>query len=238
MSESCRNYREDIGVYVLGQLAADRRAALTAHLDACPDCRAEAEELAAVARLLPAADPLRGRDRPTPPPHLGEVIVDAVEFERRARRRRLRRRVAGGLAAAALIVAGLFAYQASDPNRPRMALEFTRAPAGVSSAIGLEYFSWGTRIDLDIDGLPTDQPYTVWMERDDGSRVAAGTFWTPDSGNVDVTMTAAIRFRDCKGIGVSNDSGDTILWTEMKWRGTDDAAPYRHRVPDRFSRVM
>ena len=38
-----------IGAYVLGGLPEDQRTGLLAHIDGCPDCRADAAELAEVA---------------------------------------------------------------------------------------------------------------------------------------------------------------------------------------------
>ncbi len=58
-TESCREWRESLGAYALGHLAAEERAGLEAHLEGCADCRAEADSLALVARLLPPADPER-----------------------------------------------------------------------------------------------------------------------------------------------------------------------------------
>src|SRR2546425_13154455 len=55
--EGCREWRERLGAYVLGQLTKDERAATSAHIEGCAACRAEAESLAPLAELLPIADP-------------------------------------------------------------------------------------------------------------------------------------------------------------------------------------
>ena len=54
-----RDWRLSLGAYALGDLPADERAALAAHLEGCPECRAELRELEGVAALLPLADPAR-----------------------------------------------------------------------------------------------------------------------------------------------------------------------------------
>ena len=69
-TESCRERREVLGAYALGHLTAEERAGFEAHLEGCPGCRAEAESLVGIARLLPHADPERFGNAP------GAVGVD------------------------------------------------------------------------------------------------------------------------------------------------------------------
>ena len=56
-TDACRERRESLGAYALDQLPPDERAGLEAHLEGCPGCRAEADSLLSVSRLLPHADP-------------------------------------------------------------------------------------------------------------------------------------------------------------------------------------
>jgi hypothetical protein len=203
MSEECRAYREDIGAYVLNSLDPERRSALGAHLDGCAACRAELHELQAVARALPAADPLR-TDRPQPPPY----------------------QVGAALAAAAAIgVALMVGPGLLQEDRPTQWVNaFERSPAGSSATAFLEYFPSGTRVDLTAQGLPSKQLYSLWMETDDGERIPGGTFWVPESGDVEVTLTAAIDLKKCAALGVSNADGDTVMWSPINW-DEESAAP-------------
>ena len=58
------SYFEDLPAYALGALDPDARLALEAHLEGCPVCSAELEELAdassALAALVPAVEPPPG----------------------------------------------------------------------------------------------------------------------------------------------------------------------------------
>ena len=54
-----RDWRLSLGAYALGDLPAEERAALAAHLEGCAECRAELRSLEGVAALLPLADPAR-----------------------------------------------------------------------------------------------------------------------------------------------------------------------------------
>jgi anti-sigma-K factor RskA len=210
----CRGRREDIGAYLLGALDADRTTALIAHLDGCADCRAEANALEPVARLLPLADPIRLSAQPAPPPRLAKSIVDRVIAEKRTTRLRRARRVAAGTIVAAAVITGLLIY-AGVTGTSGMEVNLSNAASGVTSHAVLEYLPGGTHIELDIDGLPTEQVYAVWLEEGDGSRVPAGTFWMPEDERLDLSMTAALRLKECEGIGISNAEGKTVMYSEL-----------------------
>ena len=44
MSHGCAEWRSDLGVYVIGALEEDERAAMRRHLAACPGCRADYDD--------------------------------------------------------------------------------------------------------------------------------------------------------------------------------------------------
>ena len=44
-TESCREWRESLGAYALGQLGEEERLQLDAHLEGCPRCRAKLVKL-------------------------------------------------------------------------------------------------------------------------------------------------------------------------------------------------
>ncbi len=50
-------WQEDLAGWLVAQLPPDDEAALAAHLDGVPTCRAEADSLLAVAAVRLAADP-------------------------------------------------------------------------------------------------------------------------------------------------------------------------------------
>jgi hypothetical protein len=215
-SEACRSMRELMGAYVLGSLEPDQRSALVAHLDGCPECRAEVAELATVARALPLADPLRSGERPLPPDHLEGALLDRIASERvEARRSRFRRASVTGLAAVALVAAIVVVAGILDSSQ-RISLDLAAAGGAGGDAV-LEYYRWGTQIELDIEGLPEEEVYGVWLESPTGDRVPAGTFWTPEEGGIEVTLTAAMNLKDCKGLGISDQDGETVMHSKMEW---------------------
>ena len=212
--DACRGRREDIGAFVLGMLDDRRSTALMAHLDGCPSCREEAEELAAVARLLPLADPLRAGEQPLPPKGLSDSIVERVRSEERVARRQRIGRVSAvglGIAAAAIALVAYLALTGPDIVEVDLASGTTQGQSHAS----LEYLPGGTRVTLSVDGLPMEETFGVWLEKQDGDRVPAGSFYTPEDGEIELTMTAAIRLKDCGGIGISNADGDTVLYASL-----------------------
>jgi anti-sigma factor RsiW len=104
-AENCREWRESLGAYALGQLGDDERTGLEAHLEGCAECRAELESLRSVAKLLPLADPQQLGTVPSLPRGLGDRVMASIAGERRTRTRMRRRRGGFALAGAAAAVA-------------------------------------------------------------------------------------------------------------------------------------
>jgi anti-sigma factor RsiW len=124
VAERCRPFDEDLSAWIDGELAAERRREVDAHLEACPRCAARLDELRGVDRALaglaaPAVAPdLRARlerriaaegkpDRLRPPP----------------RRRRRTSLLAVPAAAAAALALYLVARPGPEPGLAEAELE-------------------------------------------------------------------------------------------------------------------
>jgi anti-sigma factor RsiW len=206
-AEECRTWRERIGALVLGQLDADERAAIEAHLEGCPDCRAEAEALAPVAVLLSRADPDQVAHAPVPPPHLGDRIAGLIASERRAgRRRRVRFGLGLGTAVAAATAAVLVAVAlvgSSGTGTPGRAVAFRSLPTGVSVDASLQPQPWGSDVTIQVRGFRPGTPCQVWLRSADGKRVPAGSFRYVYAGESDeAELSSAISPRDATAIGL------------------------------------
>jgi hypothetical protein len=219
MSESCRDWRGDLAADALGLLDTDAHLALAAHLDGCAACRAELDELAPVARALPAADAdeVISRTSPTEPPAgLGDRVLGTLAFARADERRRSRRRlgvIVGTVAAAAAAIIGLLVVGASldsgshDSDRT---IAFAVAPQGVTASATLHNEEYGTEVKLDIDGLNDGEWYWLWLTGEDGQRVNAGTF-RASGEHFTAEMTAALPLRHARRIWVT-DAGDHVVF--------------------------
>lgn len=200
----CREWRELLGAYALGQLEGDERAGLEAHLEGCAECHGELAALAPVAKMLPHADPERFEQAPQPPHELGQRIAATIEGEKQRSDRR-RRRVFGGFAlggAAAAAVAAvllLVVFQGGDRDA-RQQVQFANLPDGVSIDAMLEPHAYGTEIHMYVHGVPSGTLCRVWLQGPNGVSYPAGTFryrWGEDSDAVlssalDISRTRAI----------------------------------------------
>ena len=165
--------------YILGALPEAERAQFEAHLEGCPACREELEELRVAAEALPvAAPPMR------PPPALKARIMAEVEREAallqgarepdEPRRRRfawprfaLPMPAVAALACGALLVglgAGAFLFGGSGGQT----VHFERA-GGLTANASAELDVSDGRAVLVARGLPepaAGRVYQVWLQRD------------------------------------------------------------------------
>jgi anti-sigma factor RsiW len=178
-TERCREWRESLGAYALGQLPEEERAALEAHLEGCPDCRAELGSLGSVAALLPLADPERFEAAPALPAALGRRVFAAIGAERRTRRRRRSLRLglslSGATAAAVAAALAIFVLPSGAPSGAQQ-VAFRSLPPGVKIAATLQPHAFGTEISMYVSGVPSGTLCRVYLRRTDGKAVSAGSF--------------------------------------------------------------
>ena len=160
-TERCRNWRISLGAYALGQLSEQERVALEAHLEGCPDCRAEAESLEMVTRLMPLADPARiVAPTPQPPAELRERIESVIGAERTSERKQRRRRrfsfgFAGVAAATAAAVLAIVAFTggSGEEGAPEQHIAFHDVPKGIEIDAVLQPHGFGTEIKMYVSGV-------------------------------------------------------------------------------------
>jgi len=212
-AESCREWREPLAAHALGQLPDEERPALEAHLDGCPECRAELSSLAGVARLLSLVDPDHFDSAPAPPPLLADRIVATIRSEHRASRRRHKLRgglaLSGATAAVAAAALALFVLPGGGGSDvPERHVTFGSVSEGASLPPGMEIsatlrpHAYGTEIHMYVKGAPSGTLCRVFLRGPDGRRMPAGTFryrWGEDS---DAVLSAAMDLSDTRAIGV------------------------------------
>jgi anti-sigma factor RsiW len=228
--------REELGGYVLGALDPEERAAVAAHLAACPDCAAEYARLAGLPAML---RPAEGLEIPDAPPGVEERLLDRLAQQRGAkvrggglrgiaRRRaavarwraprltRARSALAAALAGAALGAAATalaLSTGAGDDAQPgaQYALQLTGA-GGASARAELQPGRGGTEVHLWVKGLPpgAEAVYEVRCERS-GWSASAGTFRADARGHAYVVLTTAARIGEYERIRVvrRSDPRDT-----------------------------
>lgn len=205
-TESCRGWRESLGAYALGQLPDEERSGLEAHLEGCPECRAEAEALLGVARMLPHADPDRFGPAPTPPAALGKRIAATIGAEKRMQRRRRRFRLSLGLggatALAAAAVLAIFVLSDNPGGGPEQHVAFRSLPHGVTISATLEPQAFGTEIRMYVKGIRSGTLCRVYMRGSGGADVSAGTFRYRWGAGESAVLSAALDLSRAKALVV------------------------------------
>jgi hypothetical protein len=206
--EGCREWRERLGAYVLGQLSDDERAATAAHIEGCAACRAEAESLAPLAELLPKADPAQLGAAAAPPAELADRIAARIAREAGQTRRRKRRRLTIGFSTAAAAAATAAAVllltvgsSSPPPDGARQTVTFHSLPHGVEIAATLEPRPFGTEIRMDVHGVRSGTLCRVFLRRADGATMPAGSFrYRYDSEPA--VLTSALDLSAARAVGV------------------------------------
>jgi hypothetical protein len=205
-----RDWKMALGAYALGDLPADERAAISAHLEGCAECRAELRELEGVAALLPLADPARIEEPAVrPPADLGARIEAQIAAEssregRERRRRRFRLWLGGAAATAAVAVVLALIVLPIDggENSPAEEVMFGSVPNGVSIKATLEPHAFGTEIHMYVKGVRSGTLCRVFLRDDNGRTYSAGSFryrWGDDS---EAELSSALDLSQATAIGV------------------------------------
>lgn len=221
MPESCREWRGELAAAALGNIDDDARIALRAHLDGCAECRAELDDLRAVAAVLPAADVTRVAEpsRDEPPADLGERVLGTLSWQRAEERRRHRRRLGVVIATSAIAVAaaiGLLFIGGSLTHTVNQGeqVAFTVKPRGVDASVQLARADYGTDVKLDVSGLNDGGVYWLWLTGDDGKRIAAGTFEATGE-HYTCDMTAALPLAETRRVWVTDAADQVVLDTGL-----------------------
>jgi predicted anti-sigma-YlaC factor YlaD len=202
---SCRNYRELLGVYVVGAIEPHERAAVDDHLGQCYECREELAGLAplpALLRRVPTDEAERivasdhdpaGLDAEPPAELLNALLKRTV-----AKRRSGRVRAMFATAAAILIAVGGAAAVGkslgTQQHHPTAAQEVSTASAGrVTATVKYGKSAWGMAMSVRVTGVARWTNCKFYVLTKDGQRdlVAAWTvgedgesLWYPVAAHV------------------------------------------------------
>lgn len=205
-----REWRHSLGAYVLGDLPADERAAISAHLEGCAECRAEARSLEGVAAILPLADPARIEEPVArPPADLGARIAATIEAEataNRGRRKRRRLRLAFGGAVAATALAGVLLVVVlaggGSSGEPEQEISFAAVPQGVTIDATLQPHAFGTEIQMYVSGIRSGTLCRVFLRGPDGKAYPAGSFRYRYGDDSEAVLSSALDISRTTAIGV------------------------------------
>jgi anti-sigma factor RsiW len=210
VNADCRTWRGDLAARALGHRDPARDPGLDAHLDGCPECRAELLDLRMLADTLAEADPTY-LAAPEPDPGLGDRVLHRIAFAasaQRARRRRAGAAIVAVAAAILVVVAGVaVAGRGSTTSATEVALA---GPGDLAGEAELVDRPWGTEVHLDVSGLDEGEVYWLWLSSAEGDRVVAGTL-TGTGGEASAVLAAALPFDDAARVWMTDERDDVVL---------------------------
>jgi anti-sigma-K factor RskA len=209
----------DVAGYILGALDADDREAFELHLVSCDKCRADLIDLAPVPGLLARVDAAEF-DHPVEldaKPLIEAARHDLAGIERSRRRWQVS---ASGLAAAAAVLAIVVVFGIGD--QPAIdqgdTVEFVMASdASIDGRVAVADREWGTRVEIDLLGLPIGQEYEIWAVGSDGSWDLAASFAPTKAGTCRVVGATSLRPGEIARVVVTtSDRADELVsaWEE------------------------
>jgi anti-sigma factor RsiW len=200
---NCQDTTMSLGVYLVGALDADERAAVEAHLAECATCREELAELAVLPSML---ERLTIDDFPLEPLPVPDDLFDRVaarareedardEDERRqskalGRYRRLTAVAAAVVLIAVLSVGSLLVVHHGSSGSATNA--FSNSQGEVTMRVALASQASGTGLKVTVSGLPPNEHCWLIAVSKDGVRDVAGRWDATYPGTAQETGSTSI----------------------------------------------
>ena len=172
----CDAFRDDLASLAIGALTGLDRARVLDHLEGCPHCTAEVEELSATADALTTLIP-----DATPPEGFADRTMDLIRSEPAAPRRPVIRRVAAVAAVIVLLAAGVgvgVAVSSHGAKAPVSAVQTAKlhSSVGTKGTVLLVSKGHGGWLVMTLHDAPTSGAVTCSITLDDGTRKDLGQF--------------------------------------------------------------
>jgi anti-sigma factor RsiW len=200
---NCQDTTMSLGVYLVGALDADERAAVEAHLQDCPTCRAELAELAGLPSMLErlSIDDFPLEPLPVPDDLFDRVAARAREEDALEADERRQNKSSGGyrrlaaVAAAVVLIAVLgvgsllvINHNGSTPTTNA----FTNSQGAVTMRVALASQASGTGLKVTVSGLPPNEHCWLIAVSKSGVREVAGRWDATYPGTAQETGSTSI----------------------------------------------
>ena len=217
MSED--RFQEFLGPFVLGELTNGEERELERHLEGCPACRNDLDEVRRAHDILQTT--LAG-----PPPELKDWVLARARSE--ARRTSAGRRRPWLLVAAALLVVALLSFgvlRTVTGTSDGLALTATGAAPQAGGELRGEQIGDNFKVELEAWGLPEPEDggyYEMWYATADGGRISCGTFSATPNGSATVSMSAPVSAVAYPEVEITQepDDGDPVSSGKVVLKGS------------------
>lgn len=222
MSENThRELRELLGWFAVGRTDPAETVRVQAHLDGCSSCRAELAELRGTLARIERVDPDRIDDTPTPPPHLGDQVIEHVLSSAPERRPRTTSPLLLAAAAVGVLLVGVGAgwllspspVQVAGPPTEPVTVEVVEPTLHASAQ--LINHTWGVEIQLTADGFNEGEAYRVQMISTSGARTSAGEFVGTGPAPMICNLNSSVLRPQAAGFEILDESGDVLLRSDF-----------------------
>ena len=223
MSRDHQQYEENVGAYLLGALPELEAEVFEKHLETCPSCRRELQQLRVASEALPrAVEPV------VPPPELKESLMktvwaEAAEREEARPKRRWSRpflerlppltpAFATAMAACVLAIGvgigiGVSQLGGSSSKTLTALVDQSRAPSGAAS---LHVPGDRKNALLTVQGLPSPGPgkvYEVWVQRGGAMQPAGALFSVGSGGSGSAGIPGSLKGVQAVAVTAERDGG-------------------------------
>jgi anti-sigma-K factor RskA len=223
MSRDHQQYEENVGAYLLGALPELEAEVFEGHLESCPSCRRELEQLRVASEALPhAVEPV------VPPPELKESLMKtvwaeaAVREKERPKRRwsrpflerlpRLTPAFAAAMAACVLAIGvgigiGISQIGGSSSKTVTALVDHSRAPSGAAT---LHVPGDRENALLTVQGLPNPgagKVYEVWVQRGGEMKPAGALFSVGSGGSGSAGIPGSLKGAEAVAVTAERDGG-------------------------------
>ena len=194
-----------LGPFVLGELTDEEERELERHLEECPACQNDLDELRSADGMLRSA-------AAGPPPELKDWVLARVRSERRhasGGRWRIWLPVAAALVVVALLSFGVL-RSVTGPS-DGLALTATSAAPQSGGELRGEQVGDNLKVELDAWGLPEPEDggyYEMWYAKANGGRISCGTFTVQPDGSATVSMSAPVSAVSYPEIEITQEPDD------------------------------
>lgn len=211
---------ELLGAAAAGELTDAEATELEAWAAADPSVARERRETLEAAALVDSSWWRRG----DPPADLEDAVVAVTSG--RGRPSAWRSRMGLAVAAVALVAVGsvgtlaVYAITGGPPEGPVGTLgayepvEFVPARDGVVVDADLVAHTWGTEAVLQIEGLPSGEPYDVVFTDESGRLLSAGSF-LGSTVTIDCRVNVAVLREDVRALMIIGSDGDVVRTADL-----------------------
>jgi len=211
MTSDHEAYADWSAAYLLGALEPAERSDYQRHLGGCDICQRTVADFSTLPGLLARADPTEEDLAATKRVTEAAVKLTNDHYARTATRADRWKTTALVAAAALLLVVGLQVNSSFQSA--------TRVPGGIelafvseaSGTVTVEQKPWGTRIDLDLDGLPQRESYQLWAVDVDGNWASSATWAPTPTGKAVLVSATAASIDNLDRIVITSVDVDDVL---------------------------